>query len=197
MLCIYNLRINLHESAASFLGPEDAWGHPKVNEQNWTKQVWHIGFWLSRRYAQLQRCHEPGMIHVGSWNLLGTVVNSHACYGLPLQPCWKITLQHAFTVSTTRLLIMLDNSKVGWTGEKMEKQIKTFKCSTWKNISSVYIHKYIYIYIHTYTPEHTHTQLHAHIFNAYININCNIIYIYIYIYIYIRATPGFCPGVAA
>ena len=31
--------INLHESAASFLGPEDVWGHPKVNEQNWTKQV--------------------------------------------------------------------------------------------------------------------------------------------------------------
>jgi hypothetical protein len=36
---LHNLRINLHESAASFLGPEDVWGHPKVNEQNWTKQV--------------------------------------------------------------------------------------------------------------------------------------------------------------
>ena len=36
---LHNLRINLHESAASFLGPGGFPGHPKVNEQNWTKKV--------------------------------------------------------------------------------------------------------------------------------------------------------------
>ena len=69
----------------------------------------------------------------------------------------------------------------------------------------IYIYTYIYMHIHTYIYIHTHIHIfictyiciYIHIF-IYIYIYIYIhTHISIYIYIYIRATPGFCPGVAA
>ena len=61
---------------------------------------------------------------------------------------------------------------------KMEKQIKTFKCSTWKNISSVYINIY-YIYICPNTHKYIHNYTRIYLMLIYIYYN--IIYVCMYI----------------
>ena len=70
-------------------------------------------------------------------------------------------------------------------------------------VSYVYIHTYIYIYIQCIFIYYLHTYIYMYVYTAavyvyiYVCIYCSCICIHIYIYIYIRATPGFCPGVAA